>query len=268
MHSTTNVWIWEGEIGVRGAGSFEHAARLILADPDALTHVRKFAEGEVTVAGLLDSAQWRVMRVPSAYFASKFADGWPAPGVRTDFETPPGRGGVRVVWVSFEAPTPFDLSPLLKEVQRITTNIEHDLPGGASAQGAGGRLCGSDRDVPVAAERGPLSPGEPVVFTEQDELAEIVWAASRADEGTISATGAKFVAASIMRDWPPATLAAEQAALIKSQAALLDQVRAICADHWGYQTRREAKFGREGSGCVCEICNVMRALEAWEADRG
>lgn len=88
---------------------------------------------------------------------------------------------------------------------------------------------------------------------DRSRLGLIIWNTSRTDEGSISATGATIVADAILRDWEPAVTIAEQAATI-------ERVRAVCADHWDYQTRREAKFGREGSGCVCEICNVMRVL--------
>ena len=42
--------------------------------------------------------------------------------------------------------------------------------------------------------------------------------------------------------------------------AVIEKVRGTAAEHWGYQTRREAKFGREGSSCVCGVCAIMRAL--------
>lgn len=48
---------------------------------------------------------------------------------------------------------------------------------------------------------------------------------------------------------------------VSKQLAAVERVREICADHWDYQVRREAKFGRAGSSCVCEICDVMRALD-------
>ena len=45
----------------------------------------------------------------------------------------------------------------------------------------------------------------------------------------------------------------------------LDWVRAVCAEHWEYQTRREAKFGRTGSSCICHACEVMRAIEGTDS---
>lgn len=49
-------------------------------------------------------------------------------------------------------------------------------------------------------------------------------------------------------------------ALLSRQAIIIGRVRAVCADHWVDQVRREAKFGRTGSACVCGICEVMRVL--------
>ena len=54
-------------------------------------------------------------------------------------------------------------------------------------------------------------------------------------------------------------------ALIAAAPDLLAAVRdvlAALAPHWDAQVRREAKFGRSGSACVCEACNAMRALAA------
>lgn len=44
-------------------------------------------------------------------------------------------------------------------------------------------------------------------------------------------------------------------------AAVRDVLTAL-APHWDAQVRREAKFGRSGSACVCEACDAMRALAA------
>ena len=44
---------------------------------------------------------------------------------------------------------------------------------------------------------------------------------------------------------------------------LTDALRAalaVLSPHWEYQTHREAKFGRTGSSCVCEVCDAMRAI--------
>lgn len=98
----TRVWRWEGDIGVRGATSIEHAARLVLDDDEARAHIEKGLNAVdigVSVDELVEAAQWTITRVPTAYFASTFVDGWPAPGAPTDFDTPPGRGHARVVWV-------------------------------------------------------------------------------------------------------------------------------------------------------------------------
>ena len=54
-------------------------------------------------------------------------------------------------------------------------------------------------------------------------------------------------------------------ALIAAAPDLLAAVRdvfAALAPHWDAQVRREAKFGRSGSACVCEACNAVRALIA------
>ena len=97
----TNVWLWGGDIGVRGATSIEHAAQLVLDDDEARAHIEKELDSVdigVSVDELIEAAQWTITRVPTAYFASTFVDGWPAPGARTDFDTAPGRGYSRVVW--------------------------------------------------------------------------------------------------------------------------------------------------------------------------
>ena len=44
-------------------------------------------------------------------------------------------------------------------------------------------------------------------------------------------------------------------------AAVRDVLKAA-TPHWENQTRREAKFSRPGSACVCEVCDIMRALAA------
>ncbi len=46
--------------------------------------------------------------------------------------------------------------------------------------------------------------------------------------------------------------------------ARLDAVKEIGSEHWNAQIKRESKFGRTGSSCVCEVCNIMRALEGGE----
>lgn len=98
----TRVWLWEGDIGVRGATSIEHAAQLVLDDDEACARIEKalnVVEEGTGVEEIIEVFEWIVYRIPSAYFASTYADGWPDMGARTNFETPPGRGYVRVVWV-------------------------------------------------------------------------------------------------------------------------------------------------------------------------
>ena len=54
-------------------------------------------------------------------------------------------------------------------------------------------------------------------------------------------------------------------ALTAAAPALLDAVRAALAvilPHWDTETRREKKSGRTGSACVCETCNIYRAITA------
>ena len=54
-------------------------------------------------------------------------------------------------------------------------------------------------------------------------------------------------------------------ALIAAAPDLLAAVRDVlkaATPHWENQTRREAKFNRPGSACVCEVCDIMRALAA------
>ncbi len=48
---------------------------------------------------------------------------------------------------------------------------------------------------------------------------------------------------------------------LDADEAKLARVREAVAEHWDYQIRREAKFGRSGSSCVCGECRVMRALD-------
>ena len=42
--------------------------------------------------------------------------------------------------------------------------------------------------------------------------------------------------------------------------AQLGAVKEIGSKHWNAQIKRESKFGRPGSSCVCEVCKIMRAL--------
>lgn len=46
--------------------------------------------------------------------------------------------------------------------------------------------------------------------------------------------------------------------------ARLDAVKEIGSEHWNAQIKRESKFGRTGSSCVCEVCKIMRALKEGE----
>lgn len=102
------------------------------------------------------------------------------------------------------------------------------------------------------------------------------------------AAGSESARATLMRDAAAALEAAEQraadaevqaalnygaagealraAAQRDQYAAVVEKVRQAASSHWEYQTRREAKFGREGSSCVCAVCDIMRALTAAPAD--
>ena len=62
-------------------------------------------------------------------------------------------------------------------------------------------------------------------------------------------------------------ISVEDAELIAHARTDLDALTAAVRDvlaaltpHWDAQVRREAKFGRSGSACVCEACNAVRAL--------
>ena len=46
--------------------------------------------------------------------------------------------------------------------------------------------------------------------------------------------------------------------------ARIDAVKEIGSKHWNAQIKRESKFGRPGSSCVCEVCKIMRALKEGE----
>ena len=54
-------------------------------------------------------------------------------------------------------------------------------------------------------------------------------------------------------------IAAARTAVPALTAAVRDVLAAL-APHWDAQVRREAKFGRSGSACVCEACDAMRAI--------
>ncbi len=43
--------------------------------------------------------------------------------------------------------------------------------------------------------------------------------------------------------------------------AATERVRAIIKTHVDYQLNREAKFGRTGTGCICEQCQILAALD-------
>ena len=51
---------------------------------------------------------------------------------------------------------------------------------------------------------------------------------------------------------------------VASLLARLDAVKEVSSKHWDAMLRREAKFGRTGSACICEICKIMRVLEGGE----
>ena len=61
--------------------------------------------------------------------------------------------------------------------------------------------------------------------------------------------------------WDAAFIAAARTAVPALTAAVRDVLR-VAAPHWENQTRREAKFNRPGSACVCEVCKIVRALAA------
>lgn len=49
-----------------------------------------------------------------------------------------------------------------------------------------------------------------------------------------------------------------------SRPALLtavEKVLEVLSPHYESQVQREAKFGRKGSACVCEVCRAMEAIE-------
>jgi len=67
----------------------------------------------------------------------------------------------------------------------------------------------------------------------------------------------------------PGPLLEELPIIARAQWPILSAgLREACADHWGYQLRRESKFGREGSSCVCDVCNVMRAIQKIDEELG
>ena len=74
------------------------------------------------------------------------------------------------------------------------------------------------------------------------------WMHDVADEFGLEPADAEFIAAA--RTAVPALTAAVR------------DVLAVLAPHWDAQVRREAKFGRSGSACVCEACNAVRAIIA------
>ena len=47
---------------------------------------------------------------------------------------------------------------------------------------------------------------------------------------------------------------------VPALTAAVRDVLAALTPHWDAQVRREAKFGRSGSACVCEVCDAVRAL--------
>ena len=49
---------------------------------------------------------------------------------------------------------------------------------------------------------------------------------------------------------------------VPALTAAVRDVLAALTPHWDAQVRREAKFGRSGSACVCEACNAVRAIIA------
>ena len=57
-------------------------------------------------------------------------------------------------------------------------------------------------------------------------------------------------------------LADGSAADVPALLAAVRDVLKAATPHWENQTRREAKFNRPGSACVCEVCDIMRALAA------
>lgn len=66
-----------------------------------------------------------------------------------------------------------------------------------------------------------------------------------------------------LTQWPVnAEFIAETRTAVPALTAAVRDVLTALAPHWDAQVRREAKFGRSGSACVCEACNAMRALAA------
>lgn len=73
-------------------------------------------------------------------------------------------------------------------------------------------------DVTTDRDENPYRGAEPAIYTVED-LAEIIWRSSRADEGTISGIGAQKVAASVLSYLSDKTVVpAVQAAEIKAEA--------------------------------------------------
>ena len=61
---------------------------------------------------------------------------------------------------------------------------------------------------------------------------------------------------------PDAALIAHTRTDLPALTAAVRDVLKAATPHWENQTRREAKFSRPGSACVCEVCDIMRALAA------
>ena len=59
-----------------------------------------------------------------------------------------------------------------------------------------------------------------------------------------------------------AALIADARTVVPALTAAVRDVLRVAAPHWENQTRREAKFNRPGSACVCEVCKIVRALAA------
>lgn len=59
------------------------------------------------------------------------------------------------------------------------------------------------------------------------------------------------------------TSSAERDAFYNLPALLtaVENVLELLSPHYESQVRREAKFGRKGSACVCEVCRAMEAVE-------
>ena len=66
--------------------------------------------------------------------------------------------------------------------------------------------------------------------------------------------------ATYMHSDEDAAFIADARTAVPALTAAVRDVLAALTPHWDAQVRREAKFGRSGSACVCEVCDAVRAL--------